>query len=60
MNAEMIREKIPKEERFSKLRAIAKYQIKILNENNDLKTIKKKSAETYISEQKKPNNDTHK
>lgn len=52
MNAEMIRENIPKEERFSKLRAIAEYQTKILNENSDLKTIKKKSEETYISEQK--------
>ncbi|MBT3169114.1 MAG: KilA-N domain-containing protein [Candidatus Cloacimonetes bacterium] len=53
MNADMIRENIGKNERFLKLKAVAKYQIEILNENNYLKTIKKKSEETYINEQKK-------
>ena len=53
MNADMIRENIVKEERFLKLKVVAKYQIEILNENNYLKTLKKKSEETYINEQKK-------
>ena len=53
MNADMIRENIGKEERFLKLKAVAKYQTEILNENNYLKTLKKKSEETYINEQKK-------
>ena len=52
MNADMIRENIGKNERFQKLKAVAKYQIEILNENNYLKTLKKKSEETYINEQK--------
>ena len=53
MNADMIRENIGKEERFLKLKAVVKYQTEILNENNYLKTLKKKSEETYINEQKK-------
>ena len=53
MNADMIRENIGKEERFLKLKAVAKYQTEILNENNYLKTLKKKSEETYVNEQKK-------
>jgi len=53
MNADMIRENFDKEERFNKLKAVAKYQIEILNENNYLKTLKKKSEETYINEQNK-------
>jgi len=53
MNADMIRENIGKEERFHKLRTVAKYQTEILNENYYLKTLKKKSEETYINEQKK-------
>ena len=53
MNADMIRENFDKEERFHKLKAVAKYQIEILNENNYLKTLKKKSEETYINEQNK-------
>lgn len=57
MNADMIRENIGKEERFLKLKAVAKYQIEILNDNNYIKTLKKKSEETYIAEQNKIGND---
>ncbi|MCD4819594.1 MAG: KilA-N domain-containing protein [Candidatus Cloacimonetes bacterium] len=57
MNADMIRENIVKEERYLKLKAVAKYQTEILNENNYLKTLKKKSEETYINEQKKIGDD---
>ena len=53
MNADMIRKNIGKEERFHKLKAVTKYQIEILNENNYLKALKKKSEKTYINEQNK-------
>jgi len=56
MNADMIRENISKEERFLKLKAVANYQLEILNKDSYLKTIKKKSDETYIIGQKKIDN----
>ncbi len=55
MNADMIREDISKSDRFKKLRQIANYQISILNENDYLKTIKKKTENIFIAEQKKIN-----
>ena len=52
MNADMIRQNIDKEERFLKLRAVAKYQIEILNENSYMKTLKKKSEDAFVKKQK--------
>lgn len=57
MNADMIRENINKEERFLKLKAVANYQLEILNKNNYLRTIKKESDSIYINEQKKIRDD---
>ena len=57
MNADMIRENISKADRFHKLKQIAKYQINILNQNNYLKTLKKKSEDIFITEQKNTRKD---
>jgi len=48
MNAEMIRKEIPKNERFIQLKEIAEYQLKILNEKDSLKALKKLSDDIYI------------
>ena len=59
MNADMIRQNIDKEERFIKLKAVAKYQIEILNENSYMKTLKKKAEDTFVKKQKKIGKDDH-
>lgn len=41
MNADMIRGNVPKEERFIKLQAVAKYQTDILQTTNQLKSLKR-------------------
>jgi len=50
MNAEMIRKGIPKNERFIQLKEIAEYQLKILNEKDSLKALKKLSDDIYLNE----------
>ena len=59
MNADMIRQNIDKEERFLKLKVVAKYQIEILNENSYMKTLKKKAEDTFVKKQKKNEKDEH-
>ncbi len=53
INADMIRSKIDKTERFNKLRQIIEYQLKILNEKDFMKTLKKLSNDTFVDEQKR-------
>ena len=53
LNAEMIKEKIEKTERFKKLKKIAEYQLSVLNEKDFMKSIKKMNDENYIQERKK-------
>ncbi len=53
LNADMIRNKIDKAERFHKLKKICEYQLKILNEKDFIKALKKLDEETYINEQKR-------
>ena len=60
MNADMIRQNIDKEERFIKLKTVAKYQIEILNENSYIKTLKKKTEDTFVKKQKINEKDDHK
>ncbi len=48
MNAEMIRKGIPKNDRFKQLNEIADYQLKILNEKDSLKALKKLSDDVYL------------
>ncbi len=49
----MIKKGIEKPERFHQLREIAEYQLKILNEKNTLKAIKKLSDNIYLNHQKR-------
>ena len=48
LNAQMIKEKIDKRERFSKLKEIAEYQLTILNENDFMKALKKLNDNVYV------------
>lgn len=53
LNAEMIKKGIEKPERFHQLKEIAEYQLKIMNEKNTLKAIKKLSDDVYINQQRR-------
>lgn len=48
LNAQMIKEKVNKPERFEKLRDIAKYQLTILNEKDFMKALKKLNDNVFI------------
>ena len=48
MNAQLIKEKISKNNRFYKLREIAKYQLSVLNDRDFVKSLKKLSDNFYI------------
>lgn len=48
LNAQMIKEKVNKPERFEKLKDIAKYQLTILNEKDFMKALKKLNDNVYI------------
>ena len=49
----MISNKIDKTERFHKLRQICEYQLKILNEKDFMKALKKLDDNASINEQKR-------
>ncbi len=51
LNAQMIKEKMDKNERFTKLKEIAKYQLSVLNEKDFMKTLKKLDDNIYIDKQ---------
>ena len=53
LNAQMIKEKIPKTDRFLKLREIAKYQLTVLNEKDFMKALKKLNDNVYIEKMKR-------
>jgi hypothetical protein len=53
LNAQMIKEKVSKKDRFIKLKEIAKYQLSILNEKDFLKALKKINNNIYIEQKKK-------
>jgi len=48
LNSEMIKENMSKSERFKKLLSIAKYQIGILHNKDEFKSLKRESDETYL------------
>ncbi|MCK4662242.1 MAG: KilA-N domain-containing protein [Bacteroidales bacterium] len=54
-NAEMIKSKIDKIERFNKLKEIATYQLTILNEKDFMKALKKMNDSIYIEQKDKLN-----
>lgn len=53
INAQMIKEKLGKKERFYKLKEIARYQLLVLNEKDFMKAIKKLSDHIYVEQKKK-------
>ncbi|MBU2505804.1 MAG: KilA-N domain-containing protein [Bacteroidetes bacterium] len=53
LNAQMIKEKVSKNERFLKLKEIAKYQLSVLNEKDFMKTLKKLNENIYVEQKKK-------
>ena len=53
LNAQMIKEKIDKKDRFIKLKEIAKYQLTILNENDFIRALKKLDDSIYVSQKSK-------
>jgi hypothetical protein len=52
-NAEMIKKRIEKVERFFQLREMAVYQLEILDKKDALKAMKKLAEDVYIEQQKK-------
>ncbi len=50
LNAQMIKEKVDKKERFLKLKEIAEYQLTILNEKDFMKALKKLNDNVYIEQ----------
>ena len=53
LNAQMIKEKVSKNDRFRKLKEIARYQLSVLNETDFLKAVKKLNNNVYLEEKKK-------
>ena len=51
INAQLIKEELNKENRFTKLQEIAKYQLSILDEQNFIRSVKKLSNKTYIEQE---------
>ena len=49
----MIKEKVDKQERYMKLKEIAKYQLSILDEKDFMKALKKLDERVYIEEKKR-------
>ena len=52
INAQMIKEKINKNNRFLKLKEIAKYQLSVLNDKDFMKALKKLNDKVYIDKNK--------
>lgn len=53
LNAELIKKKLDKTERFIQLREMAVYQLEVLNKKNAMKAMKKLADDVYIEKQKK-------
>lgn len=55
INAQMIKEKIDKNIRFTKLKEIAKYQLSVLNDKDFMKALKKLNDNIYVEQKNKLN-----
>jgi hypothetical protein len=55
LNAQMIKEKVSKSDRFMKLKEIAKYQLSVLSEKDFMKTLKKLNENIYVEQNKELN-----
>jgi len=53
INAQMIKEKINKHDRYEKLKEIAKYQLSVLDEKDFMKALKKLNDDIYIEQKDK-------
>jgi len=53
LNAQMIKEKVGKNDRYLKLKEIAKYQLSVLNEKDFMKALKKLNENIYVEQKKK-------
>ena len=53
LNAQVIKEKVSKSDRFAKLREIAKYQLSVLNEKDFMKALKKLNNNVYVEQKKR-------
>lgn len=53
INAQMIKEKIDKTIRFTKLKEIAKYQLSVLNDKDFMKALKKLNDNIYVEQKNK-------
>jgi hypothetical protein len=53
INAQMVKEKIEKGNRFVKLKEIAKYQLSVLNDNDFMKALKKLDDNVYVDQKSK-------
>tara|TARA_B110000908_G_C10268035_1_gene466809 strand:- start:5614 stop:6504 length:891 start_codon:yes stop_codon:yes gene_type:complete len=53
LNSELIKNKLPKNQRFQYLHRMALQQLAVFNENNALKALQKLSDDTYLNEQTK-------
>jgi len=49
----MIKENVIKEERFLRLREIAKYQISVLNDKDFMKTLKRLNERVFVDNKKR-------
>ena len=59
LNAEMIKENVIKEERFIKLREIAKYQLSVLNDKDFMKTLKKLNERVFVDNKQLKKSEIH-
>ena len=55
LNAQMIREQETKQNRFEKLKEVAKYQLSVLTEKDFMKTLKKTNENVYTDNKNKLN-----
>jgi len=53
LNAILIKKKIEKQERFQELKEVADYQIKVLDNKNAIKSLKKLSDDIYVKKHDK-------
>jgi len=53
INAQMIKEKINKQDRFLKLKEISEYQLSVVNEKDFMKALKKLNDKVYIEQENK-------
>jgi hypothetical protein len=59
LNAEMIKENVTKEERFLRLKEIARYQLSVLNDKDFMKTLKKLNERVFVDNKQLKKSEIH-